>query len=429
MPDERVLVAGTTADYIDLIRRRFPGRAVFLTDPAERAKPSPYPAPDRASEILCGLSSPREALAALDGHLRRQKQRLTGVACFDCESLSLAAEIARSFSLPFPSLEAVDASRNKFFSKRLWLEAGLPCPEVRLARTADAAADFLRGMTRAAVMKPLTGSGSELIFLCRDEKDCRRAFATLSEKLSSHPNSRMYEPRTWRGEEIDPRKAFVIEEMVEGEELSCDFALDHGAVKIIRIARKILARNQTFGTVLAYILTNALPSGIDPAGFRRQMAEAARALGISRSICMIDFMVSRGRALMLEMTPRPGGDCLVSLERLSAGFDMLGYALDFAEGRQEDPPPAGSWQPLVGIHLLADRPGTIRAIDDRKLRGDPRVLEYSLTAGPGRRVLMPPDDYDSRKLGHAVFRPRDPAGIEKECLELSARLIVEFEPE
>ena len=428
MRDERVLVVGTTADYIDIIRRRFPGRTLFLTDPAERKKASSYPAPDRISEILCGLTSPRGAVDALDGHLRKQKQQLTGVACFDCESLSLAAEIARTRSLPFPSPAAVDASRNKYFSKRLWLDAGLPCPDVRLVGRSDEAIDFLHKIQRAVVMKPLTGSGSELIFLCRDENDCRLAFKTLVEKLATHHNSRMYEPRTWQGKKIDPRKSFVMEEMVEGEEMSCDFALRENGVKIIRTTRKILARNQTFGTVLAYILTNDLPFGSDPSAVHRLLEQAARALGINRSICMIDLMISRGRPLMLEMTPRPGGDCLIALERLSAGFDMLGYALDFAEGQETETPPAGEWKPLAGLHLLADRPGTIRRLDDRALLADPRVLECSLTAGIGHRILMPPDDYDSRKLGHAIFRPRNPADIEKECLELSALLTVEFEP-
>jgi hypothetical protein len=37
MPDKRLLVVGTTSDYIDHICTRYPGRALFVTDPAERA--------------------------------------------------------------------------------------------------------------------------------------------------------------------------------------------------------------------------------------------------------------------------------------------------------------------------------------------------------------------------------------------------------
>ena len=428
MQAERVLVVGATADYIDIICRRFPERALFLTDPDVRCRPDRrYLRPDHGSEVLCDLSRPDRAGTALAEHLKRHLIKLRGITCFDCESLALAAHLAAAFSLPFASPEAVAASRNKFASRRLWREAGLPCPEVQLVRSPSDAIRFLRERKHPAVLKPLTGSGSELIFPCRDDEDCLNAFHTLLSRLGTHPNRRMYEDQCHGAERIDPRRAFVIEEMVEGEEFSCDFALDDTGLKVIRRTKKIPARDQTFGTVKAYLLVNELPPEIDPGEFSLQAGQAARALGLSRAICMLDFIVAHGRAVMLEMTPRPGGDCLPSLERLSSGFDMLGYALDFAEGREADPPPSGSWQNLVGLHLLATQTGIVRAIDIRDLRGDPRVLECRLTAGPGHRVLMPPEDYDSRRLGHAIFKPSSPEKVEEECLELAARAIVEME--
>ncbi|MDP8214420.1 MAG: ATP-grasp domain-containing protein [Candidatus Euphemobacter frigidus] len=428
MRDKRVLVVGTTADYIDEICRRFPGRALFLTDATERSGiDRRYLRPDQATEVLCDLSRPDRAVITLKNHLKRWRIKLRGITCFDCESLALAAYIALTFSLSFASPEAVAASRNKYFSKRLWRNAGLPCPEVQLVHSPSDAIRFLRALKHPAVLKPLTGSGSELVFLCRDDGDCLHAFHTLLLKLGTHPNHRMYEHQFHGVERIDPRRAFLIEEMVEGEEFSCDFALDNKGLKVIRIAKKISARNQTLGTVMAYILPGELPPSIDPADLSLQAEQAARVLGLSRTICMLDFIVAQDRAVMLEMTPRPGGDCLPSLERLSSGFDMLGYALDFAEEREVDPPPPGSWQRMVGLHLLATQPGIVRMIDVQNLRGDPRVLECRLTSGPGHRVIMPPEDYGSRKLGHAIFKPSSLENIEEECLELLGKVIIEME--
>jgi len=421
MKSEPVLVVGTTADYIDLIAAKFPGRALFLTDPAEREKASGYPVPGPGCEILSPLEMPA-ARDALDRRLEESGGRPAGVACFDCESLSLAAELARDFSLPFVSPEAVLAARDKYLSKELWDAAGLPCPGARLVREPEEAVAFIRETGRAAVLKPLTGSGSELIFLCREESDCRRGFALLREKLAFHPNRRMYAKQG----ENDPRAIFALEELVEGEEWSCDFALDpRRGAEIIRLTRKVSAREQAFGTVLAYRLSPGFPAGIDPEGFLRQLERSARVLGIERSICMLDFIVAGGKAMMIELTPRPGGDCLVALERLGGGFEMLGYALDFAAGIEPPPPPLESYLPLAGLHLLAPRVGTIRRIDASALLADPRVRECLLTARPGNRVRMPPEDYESRRLGHAIFLPRT-GDLEKECRELSALLKLEL---
>lgn len=427
MKTERVLVVGTTADYIDLIRERFPGRALFLTAPAERARAGQYPVPEGDSEVLAPLSFPA-ARAALVRHIKERDRKLAGVVCFDCESLLLAAELARSLSLPFPPPEAVTAARNKYLSKRIWREASLPCPAAALVRDPEEAVEFLRRFGGEAVLKPLTGSGSELIFFCRGEEECRRGFALLREKLAAHPDRRMYGPSGGPDGELDPRTVFAIEERAAGEEWSCDFRLDRRGARIIRLARKVPARNQSFGTVLAYRLAPRLPAGIDPAGFLQQLERAGRVLGIERSICMLDFIVTGGEAKMIELTPRPGGDCLVALERLSAGFDMLGYALDFAGGRDPEPPPAESFRPLAGLHLLAERGGTIREIDPGEILADPRVLECRLTVRPGDRVRMPPEDYASRRLGHVIFDP-SAGDFEAACLRLADLLKLKFEDE
>jgi hypothetical protein len=78
---------------------------------------------------------------------------------------------------------------------------------------------------------------------------------------------------------------------------------------------------------------------------------------------------------------------------------------------------------------MAKKSGMIKKIGDRDLRRDPRVKELHLKRRPGQRVVLPPDDYESRLLGHVIFRPATPQAIESECDELESKLIVEFEAE
>lgn len=428
MPIDRVLIVGTTADYVDVISRRYPNRALFLTDFVERCcSGKRYRLPEPGSEVLSDLSRPTRAIADLAAHLERTQIILRGITCFDCESLLLTAQLATAFSLPFASPAAVAAAGNKFSSKRLWLEAGLPCPTARLVRSPQDAVQFLHERGSAVIMKPLAGSGSELVFKCKNEEEVHVAFSTLLSRMARQSDRRISHGRFDGKERLNPRRVFVVEEMIEGEEFSCDFVLSNGKSKIIRISKKILAHNQTFGTIMAYVLPGELPPELSLSDFSCQLADAAQILGLSRAICMLDFIVNRGRSVMLEMTPRPGGDCLPFLERVSSGFDILGFALDFAEAREADPPPPGSWQQLAGLHLMAAKPGIIRRIDIRKFMADSRVLECKLTVGPGHRILMPPDDYDSRRLGYAIIKPLLPKNIEEECLSLLAKVSIKME--
>jgi biotin carboxylase len=428
MLDKRLLVVGTTSDYIDHIRKRHPGRALFVTDPAERAAAvESDPAP--ADELLCDLQDPLRVHAELQTHLNRWRIEICGVVCYDCESLGLAAELAKQFAVPFPAPATVVASRNKFLSKQIWQKAAVPCPRTGVVRNLSDALKFMERVAKPVIIKPLTGSGSELLFKCDNRCDCSRAIDLIGRKLAVHANIRMYRPEKYETVKMDPHQEFVIEAFVDGLEYSCDFMLDADQVQIIRLAKKILARNQAVGTTRAYVLPTRLPEPLHIDLLRLQLRNAARALGLFRALCMVDFIVHKGVAYLLEMTPRPGGDCLPQTIFQSCGLDMLGLALDFAEGKPIVLPAESSWVQLVGLRLMAKKSGMIKAIDDHALRQDPRVKELRLKRRPGQRVVLPPDDYESRLLGHVIFKPATPQFIETECAELESKLSVEIEAE
>ena len=426
MSNRRVLVVGTTADYIDLINRRYPKRAVFITDINERAKAT-EPTPHPEDELLCNLSSQLEQISAsLQRHLSQWRMEPTGIACFDCESMSTAAFIAHSFGLSYPSTEAVMKCRDKYVCKQIWRQAGLPCPDVELVHNTSDAKSFLQGIDGPAVLKPLTGSGSELILLCSDEEECAVAFNTLRSRLDRHSDLRMYASYVCDGRKVDPRGVFMAEEFVQGDEYSCDFTVDGDRVKIIRIAKKIIDTKQVFGTTLAYLLPSPLPEGLDEDVFHTQLHAAAKSLGLDRAICMLDFVVQDNQAFMIELAPRPGGDCLPSLLLNSCATDILGHTLDFAEGHPFISSEPLQWRPLVGVRLFATCSGQIEKIDSSVLLKDHRVVECHLKRAPGHRVVLPPEDYESRLLGHVIFEPTAPESIENECIEIASKLKIEM---
>jgi glutathione synthase/RimK-type ligase-like ATP-grasp enzyme len=220
MSENRIVVVGTTPDYIDEIRRCYPRRALFVTDPSERAK-AREAAPEPWEELLCDLKHAERVIDALNAHRRRWQIRPVGVACYDCESLQLTARIAQNLELAFPSPAAVAACRNKLISKRIWRKAELPCPEAEIIRNPSDAIKFMQRQSRAVILKPLTGSGSELVFKCSDSCDLTRDFETLKSRLSEHPNLRMYSRKNGSSE-MDSRREFVIETFIEGGYYWCD---------------------------------------------------------------------------------------------------------------------------------------------------------------------------------------------------------------
>lgn len=409
----KVLVIGTTSDYVDLLRRLNPGRAIYLTAQSERDS-GVEPQPREWEEITCDLDHHAPGiLLTIQEHLRRWNSSVDGLACFDCESMELAAFLARELLLPYPSLDSVRLCRDKFTTKNIWQQREIPCPRHRLVQSAEAVFDFIEEIDRPCVIKPLSGSGSELVFLCSSRRDCEKSTKSMLAGLLQRKDSRLY------------RRAntmFIAEEFVPGDEFSCDFTIKGHHVEILRLTRKLKYTPKPFGTVNGYMITDWLDAELDQQVLSDVLARGTTALGITDSICMTDFMVDGGKITLLEITPRPGGDCIPFLLSKSSGFDILSYTLDFAQNRALSAPVASIGEGLVALRLHAGMSGEILGIDTNRLCRDHRLRDVCIIREAGHKVTMPPADYDSWYLGYLLFQPNPGRSVERQCGELRGLL-------
>ena len=360
--------------------------------------------------------------AAVTGHLRQKNMAIEGVACFDCESMTLAAVLAARYHLSYPSVEAVANCRDKYCSKTLWRRKGLNTPRCRPVRSEEEAVAFFRSISDSCVLKPATGSGSELIFSCETEEDCIRRFHDIQDGLNARRLSRMY------GGISNGRDPVILaEERIRGQEFSCDFIVDGDRLEILRLTRKIMDPTVLFGTARAYVLSDGLPSRVDHGRFRETVLACAQAMGITRALCMLDFMIREDEIVLLEMAPRPGGDCIPFLLKTAWNLDILKLCIDFAGNRRNLPIRERMPESILGLRFHARQAGTLRSIDAKQLVQDPRVVDVHLIRKPGDPIRMPPEDYDHWVLGHAIVRPFVGTEIMDQCRDLSERLVVEIQ--
>ena len=411
------LIVGTTPDYIDWIRKIAPGNNLFLTDPAMRQN-AKEPRPNDKEELLCDLNDYKHIIKVLDEHIEAWGIALDGIACFDCESMDLAAFIAERCALRYPSRKSISLCRSKYLSKLVWRQANLNCPKTGKVRSPEDAAVFLREAGVRVVLKPMTGSGSEHVYLCRSEDECRAVYTEIHAALQDMQGHRLYHSSEPVNELI------VAEEFIQGEEYSCDFAVDHDQAALIRLTRKIRAKNRPFGTIHGYVLCNTVHDGIDPEEFLDTIRSSARALQIDRGICMLDFIVRDGEIVLLELAPRPGGDCLPQLLLQARGIDILKLSLDLARQGRGLPniPTTDLYAGFMGIRIISEEAGTLEAIDTGALKDDPRVLAVGISKEPGHRIIMPPDDYDSWVLGSIIAKMEPGGDPEAELTDLLRKI-------
>lgn len=416
MQHQRTLVVGTTSDYIDLLRQKSPARALlFVTDPAIRHRAAEEQ-PEADEELLCELSSPERVISNLRNHIQLYGMTLNGVACFDCESMALTSHIASAFGLPYPSIDAVMACRDKSRTRALWHADGIETPEYAKVSSSGQALSFFEKNGVPCVLKPVDSSGSERVFKCNSSKECEAAYKIIRSPQQS-PD-------------------IIIETFVEGTEYSCDFivnpipdkaqAVEKNKVVPIRFTRKLHSPVSVFGTIMAYEVVDFPSGNFSEDNFISLLSKAASVLGVTGGICMLDFIVTDSGVSLLEMAPRPGGDCLPWLIQKAMKIDILKLTLDFAGGKELSFNRAAISEPLAGLRIHAHKSGVLNLIDTHKVKADSRVKDILIKHGPGHTILLPPYDYDSWNLGHIIFKPCKDISCKEQCLYLLSLLDIEI---
>ncbi len=413
----KVLVAGTTADYIEWIRTRCPGEALFITAPHVR-RTAREPVPDPSEELVWDLSDTASLVQALTAHMDTYSQIPDGIACFDCESMVTAARLARALRLSYPDESAILNCRDKLISKQLWQAQGILCPRVWPVHGIGDLTRILKETTAGLVLKPAWGSGSELVFQCENRKKAETAWQAVTSGLKKRKENALF---------AHPDQLILAEERICGPEYSADFILTDTGLTLIRTARKLIPSGMPFGTAAGYEVPGILPSHLPVDTLSSVLEKAARAVGLEKGICMVDFVIRHNQPYLLEITPRPGGDCLPWLLDISGNLDILKLTLDVARNRPWNPDDY-PFSPHMAIRIHARKSGTLQSIDSRQLASEPRVKQIHLIRQPGHRIVLPPEEYDSWLLGHVIFDTYGWNFPETRCSLLARRMEIEIQP-
>ncbi|OGV21561.1 MAG: hypothetical protein A2X47_13195 [Lentisphaerae bacterium GWF2_38_69] len=393
--DAKVLIVGTTPDYINAIDSFAGSRVLFLTDIKLR-KNAIEPVPDLPKEVCSDLSNANQAISDLIDHLNRYSLSINGIACYDCESLELASLIGKHFNVFFQSSETIRSSRNKFLSKEAWKKAGLKTPRYSLLYSKEDAILFFETLESPCVLKPLSGAGSELVYLCRTSEDIIKRFEQIIAGLKARQDNRLFKT---------DKLVILAEEFIEGIEYSCDFMIENNSVQIIRLTQKIKSScSLPFGIIAGYKLINTIPE-VTHENLIATLNKAGTSLGINKSICMIDFIVKNNEIFLIEIAPRPGGDCLPSLLFAATEQNIIEMAINYASGCKIMPKDYRSILNMIAFRIFADKEGVLKNIDASALIKDKKVLALNLTSYPGKIIKLPPDDYDSWVLGNFIVHP------------------------
>lgn len=341
----------------------------------------------------------RDAIFAL-----ARKQNITGIISPGTDvAVETAAYVGERLALPGPPLEAARILTDKLAFRTFQATNGFPCPRVYSIQEAAAKGDELFDEV-GWLIKPSRSSGSKGVFhLC---KPCDLDVHLAESKSHS----------------LDGR--VLIEELIPGTQHTCEGILQGGKIVLALVTDRDTA-DPPFTATKGHRTPSRLSRDAQTAALL-SIANVLGAVGVVDGPFDCDFIATDNRIILVEITPRLGGNSLSALFQSALNFDLIAYAVAFACADRRPLPlvPVEQLQPQprAVVILGVDRSGQL-GWDEKEiaaLRAEPWV--ETLTLDLPRGMPVQPFINGRHRVGEALIRGRDRAEVDIRVAELKRRL-------
>jgi len=212
--------------------------------------------------------------------------------------LLMMARIAEAMDFAFPSYRSIENSINKALLKNVLISNGFACAKGGI---------FTRGnlpipdsIEYPVIIKPTNSSGSRGVVLCKTTEDFIRSIDEVF---------------------LESNDEILIEEYLEGDEISVEALVYNKKVKILQITDKVITKPPY----------NVEICQIQPSIYREKYIELIQdylqklidVLELDNCAIHPEFIINKSGLFIVELGPRLGGDFITSyLVPLSTGINM-----------------------------------------------------------------------------------------------------------
>lgn len=316
-------------------------------------------------------------------------------------SMNVMGRINDELGLSGISKEQAIRATNKHLMREAFEAGNAPSPKSILTESGeDAWAYFCNDLDTNAILKPSRNSGS-------------RGIAKIVKGINKNEFILLYNVALNECRD----KSVLIEDFIEGPEFSVEIIVWNGTVNVLAVTDKKtteaphfveLGHNQPscFPDKTVFIIKEAAVAGV-------------KALGVNNCACHAEVKVQNGKAYLMEIGARMGGDFISTvLTHLSTGVDMIAAAINCALGIEPCLEPKTKKQGVC-IRYFCPPPGELLSISNIEVLDDKRVYEWEIYHKTGD--MIPKVTSSLCRSGHVIVTEETP----QKAIELAEKMIEE----
>ena len=296
-----------------------------------------------------------------------QNEQIDGICTIASDvAAPTVSYIAKKMGLTANTYEAAVRANNKYLMRNAFMEAGVPCPLYKMVTSVEETKDI--NWTYPLIVKPTDRSGSLGVTKVLSPEE----LALAVEKAIS----------------VSFKKQAMVEEFIEGREISVEFISYNGTHYPLQITDKVTTEAPHFVE-----LEHHQPSTISNEMFTRIYGItkiALNALGLTNGASHAEYKITpEGRIAAMEIGGRMGGDFIGSdLVRLSTGYDFVKGVIEVALGEFEKPEKTISKH--SGVYFLCKETESIKPILEN-WQSYPKIIQCEISNDELRKVQCSAD--------------------------------------
>ena len=354
-----------------------------------------------ADKAICANITSEEEMVEI-----ARREKIDGVIhpCSEV-SMDVMGRINDELNLSGVSREQAIVATNKYLMREAFKKEYAPSPISILTKSAEDAWLQFQNFEGDGILKPSRNSGSRGI-----AKVVRGV--TLKEDFLRCYEIALKESRD---------NSVLIEQFIEGPEFSVEIIVWMGKINVLNVTYKKTTEAPHF-VELGHNQPSCFPEET-VAIIKDAAIKGVKALGVDKCACHAEVKVMNGKAYLMEVGARMGGDFISTvLTRLSTGIDMVAAAIDCALNIKPDLTPRFKPQ-SVCIRYFCPKPGKLMRIFNTEVLNNSHVFESEIYYKVGEEI--PKVTSSLCRSGHVIVTEQTP----QKAIKLAEKLVnaVKFE--
>ncbi len=336
------------------------------------------------------------------------KHHLDAVLSFSELYVIQATAAAQSIGLISMDSDATKNSRNKYITRKLCQENGIPTPKFFKFKTIEEAFDGAEKIGYPCIIKPCHGASSVGVKYVNSRIELKQAY-------DSYMKNRNY------GRGLYGESTLLLEEYLEGDLYSVETITINGNTHVLGITDRILTDFPYFVEVgFTYPVHNSFKDDSI-----KLVKNCLSILGINFGVCHTEIVLTKEGPMLIEVNPRMGGGPIHELVSYASGIDLAEETIKIHLG---EPPSliASNDQTAAAKYFFADKDGILvsaEGINEVTDRDDVKQINVEKI---GENVRIPKSNFDL--LGKVIIVGDNRHLINKKMKEIEQTIQLNIAP-